>query len=319
MFDDVMGAYAGKYGSLFSIGGDGELNHAARKANRFKPVVIYVGPVTLNAGEEKKHALRLPSYVGSVRVMVVAGQNGAYGKADKTVAVRAPLMLLSSLPRTLSVGEKISLPVNVFAMENNVKEVTVKVETTGKLKTTDGNSKSVTFTATGDKIVYFPMQTGAETGIEKVTVTATGGGHTTKETIEINVRNPNPPFITFEGKLLEKGQSATFAYELDAAYEGNWVKVEMSRIPSVDLSRRYNYLYDYRHFCTEQLTSRALPLLFLPELVALKDKDAELNKKNITEPSTACTDGKCRTEVFVTGRVTEVRMTGFHPTQALSS
>ena len=283
MFDDVMGAYAGKFGSLFSIGGDGDLNNGSKKANRFKPVVLYVGPVALKAGEEKKHALRLPPYIGSVRVMVVAGQNGAYGQTDKTLPVRTPLMLLSSLPRVLSVGEKISLPVNVFAMEDNVKDVIVTVETTGKLKASDGNSKSVNFTATGDKIVYFPMQTGAETGIEKVTITATNGSNTSKETIEIDIRNPNPPVIKFENKLLEKGQSATFNYTLDGGYEGNWIKVEMSRIPAVDISRRNSYLYDYRHFCSEQLTSRALPLLFMNELVNLTEKEAEMNKQNITE------------------------------------
>ena len=283
MFDDVMGAYTGKYGSLFSIGGDGELDGKSSKANRFKPVVLYVGPMTLAAGKENNHKLRLPPYVGSVRVMIVAGQNGAYGKVDKTVAVRAPLMLLSSLPRVLSTGEKISLPVNVFAMEDNVKNVTVKVETTGKLKAADGNSKSLTFSAPGDEIIYFPMFTGSETGIETVTITATGGGHTSKETIEIDVRNPNPPSLTYESKLLEKGQSVEFDYELDAAYEGNWVKVEMSRIPSVDLSRRYDYLYDYNHYCTEQLTSRALPLIFMSEFKDMDAVETENTKKNITE------------------------------------
>ena len=283
LFDDVMGAYSGKYGSLFSVGGDGDLNNKSTKANRFKPVVLFVGPVTLEAGKEMKHNLKLPPYVGSVRVMVVAGQSGAYGKADKTVSVRSPLMLLSSLPRVLSTGEKISLPVNVFAMEDNVKSVTVKVETTGKLKASDGNSKSITFKAPGDEIVYFPMQTSFETGIETVTITATGGGHTSKETIEIDVRNPNPPTVRFEEKLLEKGQYVEFDYSLDAAYEGNWVKVEMSRIPTVDLSRRFDYLYDYNHYCTEQLTSRALPLIYLSEFKDIDGTEAERTKKNITD------------------------------------
>jgi uncharacterized protein YfaS (alpha-2-macroglobulin family) len=283
MFDHVMGAYAGKYGTLFSIGGDADLNNASTKANRFKPVVLYRGPLTLSAGSENRHTLRLPPYAGSVRVMVVAGRNGAYGRADKTVAVRSPLMLLASLPRVLSVGEKISLPVNVFAMEDNVKNVTVKVETTGKLTATDGNSRSLTFAAPGDDVVYFPMQTGSGTGVETVTVTATGGGHTSKETIEIDVRNPNPPALTYESRLLEKGRSAELDYTLDTGYEGNWVKVEMSRIPPADISRRFDYLYDYSHYCTEQLTSRALPLLYLSELKDLDEKEAEQTKKNITE------------------------------------
>ena len=283
MFDNVMDAYAGRYGSLFSIGGDGEVDNSSSKANRFKPVVLYLGPVTLSAGKENTHKLRLPPYVGSVRVMVVAGQEGAYGKADKTVAVRAPLMLLSSLPRVLSTNERISLPVNVFAMEDNVKNVTVKVETTGKLKAADGDTKSLTFTSTGDELIYFPMYTGRETGIETVTITATSGGHTSKETVEIDVRNPNPPSIIFESKLLEKGQSVEFDYELNSQFDGNWVKAEISRIPSVDLSRRYDYLYDYNHYCTEQLTSRALPLIFMSEFKELSTEEAENNKTNIME------------------------------------
>jgi len=282
MFDYVIGAYTGKYGSLFSVGGDEDLNPLDKKANRFKPVVLYLGPVSLAQGETKTHRLRLPSYVGSVRVMVVGGQNGAYGKVDKTVAVRSPLMLLSSLPRVLSTGEKISLPVNVFAMEDGIRNVNVKVETTGKLKAVDSNSQSVSFNATGDKTVYFSMQTGSDTGIETVTVTASGGGHVSKETIEIEVRNPNPPSLRYESKTLEKGKKTEFSYSLDNAYSGNWVKFEASRIPAMDLSRRIDYLYDYSHFCTEQLTSRAMPLLFLPDLTDLDDKETTRLKTNIT-------------------------------------
>ncbi|MDR1722506.1 MAG: alpha-2-macroglobulin [Tannerella sp.] len=284
LFDNVMGAFAGKYGSLFSIGGDMELKRSSSdKANRFKPVVIYVGPVALKAGGEQKHSLKLPPYVGSVRVMVVAGQDGAYGKADKTVPVRTPLMLLSSLPRVLSTGEKISLPVNVFAMENTVKDVTIKVETTGKLSLAEGvASRSITFDTPGDRIVYFPIQTGSVTGKETVKITASGGGRTSTETVEIDIRNPNPPTITFAEKILEKGASTEFDYTLDADYEGNWVKVEMSRIPTVDISRRFDYLYDYNNYCTEQLTSQALPLLYLSDFKTIDGREAELIKKNIT-------------------------------------
>lgn len=124
--------------------------------------------------------------------MAVAGQDGAYGKAEKTVPVRTPLMILSSLPRVVSTDEEIYLPVNVFAMENTVKNVSIKVETTGKLKIANGGSQSLTFAAPGDKMVYFALKSGSSTGIERVTVTATGNGHTSKETIEIDVRNPNP-------------------------------------------------------------------------------------------------------------------------------
>ena len=45
MYDDVIGAYSGNYGMLFTIGGDAALKPANAKANRFKPVVRFLGPL----------------------------------------------------------------------------------------------------------------------------------------------------------------------------------------------------------------------------------------------------------------------------------
>jgi uncharacterized protein YfaS (alpha-2-macroglobulin family) len=282
MYDDVIGAFAGKYGSLFSIGGD-EGRIGSAKANRFKPVVRFIGPFALKKGEEKTHPLTLPPYIGSVRVMVVAGQNGAYGNAEKTAPVRTPLMVLPSLPRVVSVDEEIALPVNVFVMENTVKNVTVKVETTGKLKLVSAQAKTLNFSAPGDEIVYFTLQSGSVTGVEKVTVTATGDGQTSKETIEIDVRNPNPPIVSFDNKLLENGETGEFTYRLDEGYGDNWVKLEVSRIPSIDISRRFDFLYYYPHYCSEQLTSRALPLLYIPLFKDMDANESEMIKKNVRD------------------------------------
>lgn len=99
MYDDVLGAYTGSYSSLFSTGGDETLKPADTKANRFKPVVRFIGPFSLSKGKSRTHRITLPMYVGSVRTMVVAGENGAYGHVEKTTPVRTPLMILSTLPR----------------------------------------------------------------------------------------------------------------------------------------------------------------------------------------------------------------------------
>ncbi|MDR3267327.1 MAG: alpha-2-macroglobulin [Tannerella sp.] len=283
LYDNVMGAFTGRLGSMFSIGGDGELLKSPTKANRFKPVVLFLGPVSLKAGEEKKHSLQLPAYVGSVRAMIVACQEGAYGKADKTAAVRSPLMTLSSLPRILSTDEKINLPVNVFVSEQDLKKVTVKIETEGKLKPIENNVKSINFDATGDQLVYFPMKTGSITGTEKVTITATAGNHTFKETVEIEIRNPNPPVLTFKSKLLEKGESIDYDYSIDKEYDDNRVSVEMSRIPNVDLKGKLDYLHDYYHYCSEQLVSRALPLLYVSDFKNVDEKEKKDINKSVTE------------------------------------
>ncbi|MDR0712372.1 MAG: alpha-2-macroglobulin [Prevotellaceae bacterium] len=284
MYDYVMGAFGGQYSAMFSVGGDEMLKPADTKANRFKPVVKYLGPFTLSKGQKKKHAITLPFYVGSVRTMLVAGQDGAYGKAEKTTPVRSPLMILSSLPRVVSVNEEILLPVNVFAMENSVKDVSVKVETSaGLLRVTDNDKKSLRFTQPGDEMVYFALKTGSKTGVEKVTVTATGGGKTSKETTEIDVRNPNPVIILSENKLLDAGQTDELSYQLAGLSDADWVKMEISRIPSINFTRRFDFLDNYAHFCSEQLTSRAMPLLFISQLKEVDSEEAASVKKSIRE------------------------------------
>ncbi|MBN8147817.1 hypothetical protein J0J24_24085, partial [Vibrio vulnificus] len=48
VFDDVIGAYGGAINQVFSIGGDEDLGAGqVKKANRFKPVVIHLGPFEL--------------------------------------------------------------------------------------------------------------------------------------------------------------------------------------------------------------------------------------------------------------------------------
>ena len=285
MYDDVLGASGGRYSSLFSTGGDASLKPADAKANRFKPVVKFIGPFYLAKGKQQTHTLKLPMYVGSVRAMVVAGQDGAYGNAEKTAFVRTPLMLLSTLPRVLSTQEEITVPVNVFAMENQVKNVTVSLEASGAgVQITGNRQQSLTFDQPGDQLAYFTLKTGSKTGKATIHLTASGNGQQTKETIEIEVRNPNPVVTLRNSQWIEAGQEAELSYTLaGSSSANNQVQLEVSRIPSVDISRRFDFLYNYQHHCTEQLTSKALPLLFVSQLKAVDEQEAEKIKTNVQE------------------------------------
>ena len=263
MYDDVLGASGGRYSSLFSTGGDASLKPADAKANRFKPVVKFIGPFYLAKGKQQTHTLKLPMYVGSVRAMVVAGQDGAYGNAEKTAFVRTPLMLLSTLPRVLSTQEEITVPVNVFAMENQVKNVTVSLEASGAgVQITGNRQQSLTFDQPGDQLAYFTLKTGSK----------------------IEVRNPNPVVTLRNSQWIEAGQEAELSYTLaGSSSANNQVQLEVSRIPSVDISRRFDFLYNYQHHCTEQLTSKALPLLFVSQFKAVDEQEAEKIKTNVQE------------------------------------
>ncbi len=283
LFDRVLGANTGMMGPLLSIGGDEALRPSRDNVNRFKPVVKFIGPFELKGGETKSHTIRLPQYIGSVRVMVVAGGDGAYGNAEKTVEVKNDLMTLSTLPRIMGPDEEVWLPVNVFAMGNSVKNVQVSIQTKGLLKPTDGTTKNVSFDKPGDKIVFFKLASGKETGAEQVEIKATGNGMSFSETIDIAVRNPNPPTVITQAKLIDPGESVTLDIQTEGVEPDDWATLELSRLPSVNFSQNMNYLLEYPHGCTEQITSQAFPLLYIEEFTVLREDEKKQMTAKVNE------------------------------------
>lgn len=284
MFDLVVGAQTGKLGPLLSIGGDEALKPSNNTMSRFKPVVKYLGPFTLKGGKTDTHKITLPPYFGSVRVMVVAGNaKGAYGSAEKAVPVRNPLMILSTLPRVAGPDEEILLPVNVFAMDKKVKNVNLTVQSNGLFQFTDGTTKSVSFTEIGDKMVYFKVKVGKKIGFEKVVIKASGNGETATETIDIEVRNPNPPILLTSQALVSVNDTAALKLEFESIGDGDWAKLEISRMPGVDLNKNLSYLHDYPHGCSEQVTSKVFPLLFVKAFRPFTDAEKGVMDHNIRE------------------------------------
>lgn len=278
IYNDIVGAFSGKYARMFSVGGDENMEISPAKANRFHPVVRFIGPFTLKKGETKNHTVNLPQYIGAVRVMVVAGKDGAYGSAEKEINVRAPLMLLSSLPRAVSINERIELPVNVFAMENDVKDVNLKVETTGNIHIKGVATQKVNFSRTGDKMAYFTLETGNTTGKATITITATANGHHAKEVVELEVRNPNPLLTHITPVLIEKQKTATLPYQLSDIGKESLLQMEVSTLPHLNIAGQFDFLENYRHACSEQLVSKALPLLMkgsFQQMTEAEKKDAD--------------------------------------------
>jgi uncharacterized protein YfaS (alpha-2-macroglobulin family) len=127
------------------------------------------------------------------------------------------------------------------------------------------------------------LKSGSKTGVETVKITASAGSNTANETIEIDVRNPNPPVVTIDERMLSAGASGEFSYRLGDRSDGNSVILEVSRIPTPDISRRFDFLYDYEHGCTEQLTSKAFPLLYVSQFKDVSDKESETIKQNVRD------------------------------------
>jgi len=285
IYDDVIGAYGGKVNQIFSIGGDQDLGGGkAKKANRFKPVVIYLGPFKLEKGETKTHQIKLPKYIGSVKTMIVAGDatTSAYGSVEKATPVRSPLMVLASLPRKISPSEKVTIPVTVFAMEKNIKNVTVQIVAKNGLKVIGSAVQKLAFAQPDEKMAYFNLAVGAITGIGKVQIVATSGSAKSVYDVEIDMTNPNPVTNTFTDVILEPNSTKTISWKTFGVAESNKAKLEISSMPTINLNGRLQYLIQYPHGCVEQTTSAVFPQLYINDIADLDASRQQLTQKNIT-------------------------------------
>ncbi|MEQ9377575.1 MAG: alpha-2-macroglobulin family protein [Imperialibacter sp.] len=282
VYDDVMGAFAGKIERLLAVGGDGEIEAKEEtEANRFKPVVMYLGPFYLEAGKSAKHNLKLPQYIGSVKTMVIAANNGAYGFADKATPVKQPLMILATLPRVAGPTETMKLPVNVFALDNNVKNAKIKVEATGTLALDGAAEQSVTFTGQGDKVIYFDLKAKEVLGVGKVKVTATSGSLTASYDIEMNIIPRNPPVTQVVERVLGASENWSLDYTPIGLAGRNEGAIELSTLPPLNIEQRLGYLIQYPHGCIEQTTSSVFAQLYLDNLTTLPDDKKMQIQKNI--------------------------------------
>ena len=264
IYDNVIGAYSGRFSPMLSIGGDEDVVVGPKKDNRFNPVVRFLGPFTLAKGVQT-HNIKLPMYVGSVRVMVVAGNGDAFGNAEKAVAVRSPLMILPTVPRVLSTGDKLTVPVNVFAMEESIRTATVSIKVDGPVKLIGSNARNLNFSAPGDKMTGFAIEAVGE-GVATITVSASGNGRNTSETISVPVKNPNPVITTSKQKALAAGESATFEFKAFGKESGNTATLEVAGFPVIDVNGAFCNMKNYRYSCTEQLSARGLTFLHLSDM-----------------------------------------------------
>jgi uncharacterized protein YfaS (alpha-2-macroglobulin family) len=281
LYDYVIGAWGSNLERILTIGGDQEANGPVqpKQANRFPPVVKYLGPFHLDKGQKATHNFTLPQYIGSVRVMVIAANHGSYGSAEKAVTVKKPLMLLATLPRVLGPAETIKLPVTVFAMENNIRNVNVTLQTNTFLEVTGSPSQQVSFKEQGEQMIYFDVKVKPDVGIGKVKLTAASGNEKADFNVELNIRNPNPPVTSVSSQVLNAGQQWNTKASPIGTVSTSKSVLEISSIPAMNLQKRLNYLIEYPYGCIEQTTSAVFPQLVLNQLMDLSDyQKAQINK-----------------------------------------
>jgi len=282
MYDYVLGAYGARLENAFAIGGDAALKGKNKKrTNRFKPVVLFKGPFKLKKGETVKHSFMMPNYIGAVRTMVIAADNGAYGSASVRSEVKKPLMLLATLPRVLNPVDKIKLPVTLFVMDKKIKDVDVDINISDNLKIVGNSKQTVHFNSTGEKIAEFELEVTDKIGKGVIGIHAGANGEKASFETDIDIRVPNPPITNISEQFVEEGESKIIDIKNIGIEGTNSAMMELSVLPAINLSKRLSYLIDYPHGCLEQTVSGAFPQLFLSKLTNLTAEQKRETMDNI--------------------------------------
>ncbi len=277
LFDEVAGAYSGRLENLLALGGsDAAANDdSARQKRRFPPVVRFLGPFQLAAGKTATHNLSLPQYLGAVRLMLVAGHQGAYGSAEQSVFVREPLSLLATVPRVLGPGETVTVPVNLFVMDDSIHEVQVKIDADDFFVPGGQPPAVVHFDKAGDKMAFVTLKVADKVGKGHLRVSAQGGKFTSETEVYLDIRSANARSTRLTRAALQPGEQ----WAADIVPHGlpgtNQVLLETSVAPPLGLQDRLQYLIQYPHGCVEQVTSAVFPQLYLDRLLRLDQTDKD--------------------------------------------
>lgn len=272
-YDEVIGAYGGRIEQLFAIGGDDEVAGSAKRnrADRFPPVVKWLGPFDLKAGGSASHSVNLPQYIGSLRAMVIATDGHAQGSLATNVNVSKPMMVKMTLPRTIGTDEKLSVPVTVMAQEDGIGKVTLRIRTEGPVKVVGEDTMTLECPRCGQVVGYFDVQVDGMPGVAKVSVSAETSKDRSVSSSEIDIMLPNPESTRVMAFTVKAGDKVSKDAALFGIEGTNKVTVECSSMPAINLGTRLQYLTEYPYGCLEQTISGAFPQLYIDRVMNCDD------------------------------------------------
>ena len=279
LYDQVIGAYRGNLNKMIALGGsdDGNIDNDSDKKRRFPPIVKMLGPFHLEAGKSAQHEVTLPPYIGAVRVMLVAAEKGAYGKAKQSIFVRQPLVMQATLPRVLGPNEEVSVPVALFVMKEDIKDVKLEIIADDFFEIVGAKSKVIHFDKIGEKLGMLRLKTKNKAGKGHIQFIATSGEHQTTSDVFIEIRQANQLTTRLTTRVIEPGDSWTQSIKPHGLQGSNQTTLELSSVPSLNMEKHLDYLVRYPHGCLEQTTSSAFPQLYLSKVMPLnEDKQKQI-------------------------------------------
>jgi uncharacterized protein YfaS (alpha-2-macroglobulin family) len=235
-----------------------------------KPLALYSGIVQVKPDGTAEVAFDIPAFAGTARVMGVAWSRDRVGKASGDVIIRDPVVVTATLPRFLNTGDRSTMHVDIDNVEGPAGEYAVVLTAKGPTGAVGKVADKVTLNAKQRRPVSFPLEVSAA-GTATITLNVEGpNGFKLERDFALNVR-PSTQLLTRRTvRQIAKGESITLSNDLFADLVPGTGSVALSVGPStaLDAAAILKALDRYPFGCSEQITSRALPLLYVNDLAA---------------------------------------------------
>ncbi|RYY60038.1 MAG: alpha-2-macroglobulin family protein [Chitinophagaceae bacterium] len=259
---------------LSSTGGDGEMAMEKRNnpmpAKRIKVVSYWSGIKKANGSGVAEFEVDVPAFSGELRLMAVAYKGQNFGATSNTMTVADPLVISTALPRFLSPGDTVNIPVTLTNTTAGAASINASVKTDGPVRLIGSASQSANVAAKGETRVMFNLIAGTTIGVGKINVSVTGLGETFTDETEISVRPPSTLQKQTGAGSVAGGSSMNVAIPLsDYIPSSVDYSLVVGRSPLTELGEQLRYLVQYPYGCTEQTVSAAFPQLYYGDLAEL--------------------------------------------------
>ncbi|MEI9942863.1 MAG: MG2 domain-containing protein [Chitinophagaceae bacterium] len=268
-----------------STGGDGDLEMSKRvnpmPAKRVKVVSYWSGIKKADGSGEAEFEFDVPQFSGELRLMAVSYKGESFGAADNTMTVADPIVISTALPRFLSPGDTVNVPVTLSNTTDKSANVSASLNVDGPLKIVGGASQSVSINAKSEGRAVFSVVANPNIGIGNIKVTVNGLGEKFEDKTEISVRPPSTlQKVTGSGSIAG-GSSQKINIGLSDFIPGSTdYELVVSRSPALELAQHLKYLVQYPYGCTEQTVSSAFPQLYYGDMADMMQLNKEQNKVN---------------------------------------
>jgi uncharacterized protein YfaS (alpha-2-macroglobulin family) len=236
-----------------------------------KPLALYSGIVTVAADGTAEIVFEIPEFAGTARVMAVAWTATKLGRATTDVIVRDPVVLTATLPRFLLSGDKGTMSMDLDNVEGAPGDYTINVKTSGPLKVNGNPATTVKLAAKQRTSMALALDANGGAGTAQLDVDIKGpNGVTLARHYTLDVKAATQILARRSIRTLAKGESLTLTSDMfsDLVPGTGGVSLSASLSTALDAATILKALDRYPYGCSEQIASRAMPLLYVNDLAA---------------------------------------------------